>query len=154
MLFLFLDQGKKSLSKISALHASVNGFSLDNLSAGQVLGFSANPWSWTTDNFDTEKHLPNPSTNTSNYYTSQAWETTNTNASNVYHPVKQPTNGNRVQTRLQPARHPSQISQDQPSDQTPEGRPPSQIFISALPSSLFKLALSSKSVTIFNSETE
>ena len=130
----------------------MSGFSLDSLSACQVLGFSANPR--TTDNFDTEKHLPNPSNNTSNDYTSQAWETTITNASNAYHPVKQPTNANRVQTRLQPARHPSQISQDQPSDQTPEGRPPSQIFISALPSSLFKLALSSKSVTIFNSETE
>ena len=108
----------------------MSGFSLDSLSACQVLGFSANP---RTDNFDTEKHLPNPSNNTSNYYTSQAWETTVTNASNSYHPVKQPTNGNRVQTLLQPARHPSQISQDQPSDQTPEGRPPSQIFISVLP---------------------
>ena len=102
-----------------------------SLSAGQVLGFSANPW--TTDNFDTEKHLPNPTTNTSNYYTSKAWETTNTNASNVYHPVKQPTNANRVQTLFQPARQPSQTSLDQPSDQTPEGRPQSQFFISALP---------------------
>ena len=27
------------------------------------------------DDFDTEQHLPNPSTNTCNYYTSQAWET-------------------------------------------------------------------------------
>ena len=108
----------------------MSGFSLDSLSAGQVLGFSANPQ--TTDNFDTEKHLPNPSTNTSNYYTSQAWETTITNASNAYHSVKQPTNTNRVQTLLQPARQPSQTSQDQPSDQTPEGRHPSQIFISAL----------------------
>ena len=131
MLFLFLDQGKKSLSKISALHASVSGFSLDSLSAGQVLGFSANPW--TTDTFDTEKHLPNPSTNTSNDYTSQAWETTITNASNAYHPVKQPWNANRVQTLLQPARQPSQTTEDQPSDQNPEGRPQSQIFISALP---------------------
>ena len=108
----------------------MGGFSVDSLSADQVSGFSANP---RTDNFDTEKHLPNPSNNTSNYYTSQAWETTITNASNAYHPVKQPTDGNRVQTLLQPARQPSQISQDQPSDQTPEGRPPSQIFISALP---------------------
>ena len=108
----------------------MSGFSLDSLSAGQVLGFSANPR--TTDNFDTKKHLPNPSTNTSNDYTSQAWETTITNASNAYHPVKQPTNANRVQTLLQPARQPSQTSQDQPSDQTPDGRPPSQMFISAL----------------------
>ena len=104
----------------------MSGFSLDSLSADQVLGFSANPQ--TTNNFDTEKHLPNPSSNTSNYYTSQAWETTITNASNAHHPVKQPT-----QTLLQPARQPSQTSQDQPSDQTPEGRTPSQIFISALP---------------------
>ena len=103
----------------------MSGFSLDSLSACQVLGFSANP---RTDNFDTEKHLPNPSNNTSNYYTSQAWETTITNASNAHHPVKQPT-----QTLLQPARQPSQTSQDQPSDQTPEGRTPFQIFISALP---------------------
>ena len=109
----------------------MSGFSLDSLSAGQVLGFSANPR--TTDNFDTEKHLPNPSTNTSNYYTSQAWETTITNASNAYHPVKQPRNANRVQTLLQPARQPSQATEDQPSNQTPEGRPQSQIFISALP---------------------
>ena len=116
---------------MSALHALVSGFSLDSLSAGQVLHFSANPR--TTDNFDTEKHLPNPSTNTSNYYNSQAQETTITNASNVYHPVKQPTNANRVQTLLQPAQQPSQTSQNQPSDQTPEGRPPSQMFISALP---------------------
>ena len=80
----------------------MGGFSLDSLSADQVLGFSANLR--TTDNFDTEKHLPNPSTNTSNYYTSQAWETTITNASNAHHPVKQPTNANRVQTLLsQPA---------------------------------------------------
>ena len=92
----------------------MSGFSLDSLSAGQVLGFSANPR--TTDNFDTKKHLPNPSTNSSNDYTSQAWETTITNASNAYHPVKQPTNANRVQTLLQPARQPSQTSQDQPSD--------------------------------------
>ena len=99
----------------------MSGFSLDSLSADQVLGFSANPR--TNDNFDTEKHLPNPSTNTSNYYTSQAWETTITNASNAHHPVKQPTNANRVQTLLQPARQPSQTSQDQPSDETPEGRP-------------------------------
>ena len=70
----------------------------------------------------------NPSTNTSNYYTSQAWETTITNASNAHHPVKQPT-----QTLVQPVRQPSQTSQHQPSDQTPEGRTPSQIFISALP---------------------
>ena len=74
--------------------------------------------------------LPTP---VRNYYTSQAWGTTITNASNAYHPVKQPTNANRVQTLLQPARQPSQTSQDQPSDQTPEGRPPSQFFISALP---------------------
>ena len=47
--------------------------------------------------------------------------------------MKQPTNASRVQTLLQPARQSSQTSQDQPSDQTPEGRPPSQIFISALP---------------------
>ena len=91
---------------MSALHALVSGFSLDSLSAGQVLHFSANPR--TTDNFDTEKHLPNPSINTSNHYTSQAWETTITNASNAYHPVKQTTNANRVQTLLQPARQPSQ----------------------------------------------
>ena len=52
-----------------------------------------------------------------------------TNVTNAYHPVKQPTNANRVQTLLQP----SQTSQDQPSDQTPEGKPPSQVFISALP---------------------
>ena len=84
----------------------MSGFSLDSLSADQVLGFSANPQ--TTDNFDTEKHLPNPSTNTSNYYTSQPWETTITNASNAYHPVKQTTNANRVQTLLHPARQPSQ----------------------------------------------
>lgn len=56
-----------------------------------------------------------------------------TNVTNAYHPVKQPTNANRVQTLLQPARRPSQTSQDQPSDQTPEGKPPSQVFISALP---------------------
>ena len=93
----------------------MSGFSLDSLSAGQVLGFSANPR--TTDNFDTKKHR----------------ETTITNASNAYHPVKQPTNANRVQTLLQPAQQPSQTSQNQPSDQTPEGRPPSQMFISALP---------------------
>ena len=105
-------------------------FSLDSLSAGQVLGFSANPRN--TNNFDTKKHLPNPSTNTSNDYTSQAWETTITNTSNAHNPVKQPTNANRVQTLLQPARQTSQTSQDQPSDQTPEGRPPSQMFISAL----------------------
>ena len=98
----------------------MSGFSLDSLSADQVLGFSANPR--TNDNFDTEKHLPNPSTNTSNYYTSQAWETTITNANNAHHPVKQPT-----ETLLQPARQPSQTSQDQPSDQTPEGRPPPPI---------------------------
>ena len=104
----------------------MSGFSLDSLSADQVLGYSANPRA--NDNFDTEKHLPNPSTNTSNYYTSQAWETTITNASNAHHPVKQPT-----QTLLQPARQPSQTSQDQSSDQTPEGRTPFQIFISALP---------------------
>ena len=72
----------------------MGGFSLDSLSADQVLGFSVNPR--TTDNFDMEKHLPNPSTNTSNYYTSQAWETTITNA---------------------------KTNQDQPSDETPEGRP-------------------------------
>ena len=109
----------------------MGGFSVDSLSADQVLGFSANP---RTDNFDTEKHLPNPSTNTSNYYTSQAWETTITNTSNAHHPVKQSTNANRVQTLLETARQPSQTSQDQPSDQTPEGRPPpSQLFISALP---------------------
>ena len=48
-----------------------------------------------------------------------------TNATNAYHPVKQPMNANRVQTLLQPSR--------QPSDQTPEGKPPSQVFISALP---------------------
>ena len=83
------------------------------------------------DDFDAEQHLPNPSTNTSNYYTSQAWETTITNTTNAYPPVKQPTNANRVQTLLQPARRPSQTSQDQPTDQTPEGR--SQVFISALP---------------------
>ena len=47
--------------------------------------------------------------------------------------MKQPTNANRVQTLLQPAQQPSQTSQDQLSDQTPEGRPQSQIFISALP---------------------
>ena len=94
----------------------MSSFSLDSLSAGQALGFSANPR--TTDNFDTKKHLPNPSTNTSNHYTltSQARETTITNASNAYHPVKQTTNANRVQTLLQPARQPSQTSQDQPSD--------------------------------------
>ena len=92
----------------------MSGFSLDSLSAGQVLGFSANPR--TTDNFDTKKHLPNPSTNTSNHYTSQAWETTITNASNANRPVKQIKNANRVQTLLQPARQPSQISQDQPPD--------------------------------------
>ena len=40
---------------------------------------------------------------------------------------------NRVQTLLQPAQQQSQTSQNQPSDQTPEGRPPSQMFISALP---------------------
>ena len=85
------------------------------------------------DDFDTEQHLPNPSTNTCNYYTSQAWENTITNATNAYNPVKQPTNANRVQTLLQPARRPSQTFQDQPSDQTPEGRPPSQVFISGLP---------------------
>ena len=85
------------------------------------------------DDLDTEQHLPNPSTKTSNYYTSQAWETTITNVTNAYHPVKQPTNANRVQTLLQPAQRPSQTSQNQPSDQTPEGRPPSQFFISALP---------------------
>ena len=56
-----------------------------------------------------------------------------TNVTNAYHPVKQPTNANRVQTLLQPSRQPSQTSQDQPSDQTPEGKPPSQVFISALP---------------------
>ena len=103
----------------------MGSFSLDSLSADQVLGFSANPR--TNDSFDTEKHLPNPSTNTSNYYTLQAWETTITNASNAHHPVKQPTNANRVQTLLQTARQPSQTSQDQPSDQTPEGRPPPPI---------------------------
>ena len=75
------------------------------------------------------------------------------NVTNAYHPVKQPTNANRVQTLLQPARRPSQTSQDQLSDQTPEGKPPSQVFIAALPTlniihsshntpSLFKLALS------------
>ena len=46
--------------------------------------------------------------------------------------MKQPTNAKRVQTLLQPARQPSQTSKDQPSDQTPEGRHPSQIFISVL----------------------
>ena len=59
-----------------------------------------------------------------NYYNSQAWEMTITNVTNAYHPVKQPTNANRVQTLLQPSRQPSQTSQDQP---------PSQVFISALP---------------------
>ena len=63
MLFLFLVQRKSKFQKTSGLHASVSSFSLDGLSAGQVLGFSANPQ--TTDDFDTEKHLPNPSTNTS-----------------------------------------------------------------------------------------
>ena len=92
----------------------MSGLSLDSLAIGQVLGFSANPR--TTDNFDTKKHLPNPSTNISNDYTSQAWETTITNTTNAYHPVKQPTNANTVQTLLQPARQPSQISQDQPPD--------------------------------------
>ena len=82
---------------------------------------------------DTEQHLPNPSTKTSNYYTSQAWEMTITIVINAYHPVKQPTNANRVQTILQPARQLSQTSQDQPSDQTPEGKPPSQVFLFALP---------------------
>ena len=72
-------------------------------------------------------------TQNSNYYTSQAWEMTITNVTNAYHPVKQPTNANRVQTLLQPSRQPSQTSQDQPSDQTSEGKPPSQVFISALP---------------------
>ena len=47
--------------------------------------------------------------------------------------MKQPRNANRVQTLLQPARQPSQTTEDQPSDQNPEGRPQSQIFISALP---------------------
>ena len=56
-----------------------------------------------------------------------------TNVTNAYHPVKQPTNANRVQTLLQSSRQPSQTSQDQPSDQTPESKPPSQVFISALP---------------------
>ena len=88
----------------------MSGFSLESLSAGQVLGFLAHPR--TTDDFDKEKHLPNPSTNTSNSYNSQAWETTITNASNAYHPVKQPTNANRVQTLLQPAQQPSQTSQN------------------------------------------
>ena len=90
---------------------------MDSLSAGQVLGFSAHEQ--LIYNFDKEKHLSNPSTNTSNYYTSQAWETIITNASTTYHPVKQLTNANRVRTLLQP----SQTSQDQPSDQTPQGRP-------------------------------
>ena len=56
-------------------------------------------------------------------------------------------------TLPQPAQRPSQTSQDQPSDQTPEGKPQSQVFISALSTlniihsshntpSLFKLALS------------
>ena len=76
----------------------MSGFSLESLSAGQVLGFLAHPR--TTDDFDTEKHLPNPSTNTSYYHISQAWETTITNASSTYHAVKQPTNANRVQTLL------------------------------------------------------
>ena len=129
--FYFQIKEKSHFQKISASYASVSGFSLDSLSAGQVVGFSANPR--TTDNFDTEKYLPNPSTNTGNYNTSQAWENTITNTSNANHLVKQPTNTNRVQTLLQPARQPSQTSQDQPSGQTPEGRPPSQIFISALP---------------------
>ena len=65
MLFLFLDQGKKSLSENKCTACISGQLSLDSLSAGQVLGFSANPL--TTDNFDTKKHLPNPSTNTSNY---------------------------------------------------------------------------------------
>ena len=81
------------------------------------------------DDLDTEQHLPSPSTNTSIYYTSQAWKTTITNATNA---VKQSTNANRVQTLLQPARQPSQTFQDQPSDQTPEGRATSSVFISAL----------------------
>ena len=54
----------------------------------------------------------NPRT-TDDFDTKKHWETTITNASNAYQP--------------------SQTSQDQPSDQTPEGRPPSQMFISALP---------------------
>ena len=158
MLFLFLDQGKKSLSE-NRCTACISEW----LFTGQSFCWSSvrlfsKPQ--TNDDFDPEKHLPNPSTNTSNYYTSQAWETTITNASNAHHPVKQPT-----QTLLQPARQPSQTSQDQSSDQTPEGRPsisyfyfcttnPQHIHSSRNAPSLFKLALSSKSVTIFNSGTE
>ena len=50
-------------------------------------------------------------------------------------------NANRVQTLLQPARKPSQTSQDQPSDQIPEGRPSSQVFISALTTLTYPLQL-------------
>ena len=50
-------------------------------------------------------------------------------------------NANRVQTLLRPARQPSQTSQDQPSDQTPEGRPLSQVLISALPTFNISIAV-------------
>lgn len=43
MLLFFRSQKTSHFQKTSGLHASVSGLSLDGLSAGQVLGFSANP---------------------------------------------------------------------------------------------------------------
>ena len=43
LLFFFRSQKTSHFQKTSGLHALVSGLSLDGLSAGQVLGFSANP---------------------------------------------------------------------------------------------------------------
>ena len=107
---------------MSALHALVSGFSLDSLSAGQVLHFSANPR--TNDNFDTEKHLPNPSTPVITTNPSTPVITT------IHKPGKPPSpmpvmhiiQWNKPQMPTQykhffnQARQPSPISQDQPFD--------------------------------------